>query len=208
MTNFAKLITAFAVGCVATAAAIFMLLRFNASMSAWEIRNCVPTSDIATSKAYNVFVCAYVTPSETYEIGDTKIQIDSIWLEHSTDAIQERWCLVRQTILPELKLCVRTKEISRGSDSSWPEVTICVNGVSETFVPMAHRTICFDIEKTDVLEISIASGETQMGHSFISSRIGKVTQNNRPNQAPEPTSTAVTPPAVAGDRASGARGSS
>ena len=30
----------------------------------------------------------------------------------------------------------------------------------------------------------------------------------QPNQAPEPTSTAVTPPAVAGDRASGARGSS
>ena len=29
-----------------------------------------------------------------------------------------------------------------------------------------------------------------------------------PNQAPEPTSTAVTPPAVAGDRASGTRGSS
>ena len=29
-----------------------------------------------------------------------------------------------------------------------------------------------------------------------------------PNQAPEPTSTAVTPPAVAGERASGTRGSS
>ena len=29
-----------------------------------------------------------------------------------------------------------------------------------------------------------------------------------PNQSPEPTSTAVTPPAVAGDRASGTRGSS
>jgi ascorbate-specific PTS system EIIC-type component UlaA len=31
---------------------------------------------------------------------------------------------------------------------------------------------------------------------------------NEPNQALEPTSTAVTPPAVAGDRASGTRGSS
>ena len=33
-------------------------------------------------------------------------------------------------------------------------------------------------------------------------------RKTEPNQAPEPTSTAVTPPAVAGDRASGTRGSS
>jgi hypothetical protein len=36
----------------------------------------------------------------------------------------------------------------------------------------------------------------------------KRTKEKSANQAPEPTSTAVTPPAVAGDRASGARGSS
>ena len=35
-----------------------------------------------------------------------------------------------------------------------------------------------------------------------------IRRKTEPNQAPEPTSTAVTPPAVAGDRASGTRGSS
>ena len=41
----------------------------------------------------------------------------------------------------------------------------------------------------------------ECGHVYYGRRI------NQPNQTPEPTSTAVTPPAVAGDRASGTRGS-
>ena len=38
--------------------------------------------------------------------------------------------------------------------------------------------------------------------------IEETIKDRRPNQAPEPTSTAVTPPATAGDRARGTRGSS
>jgi hypothetical protein len=38
-------------------------------------------------------------------------------------------------------------------------------------------------------------------------RVEKAKEPERANQAPEPTSTAVTPPAFAGDRASGTRGS-
>ena len=54
-------------------------------------------------------------------------------------------------------------------------------------------------------EQDIAAGILAIAGSIYVISTAKKTE---PNQAPEPTSTAVTPPAVAGDRASGARGSS
>jgi len=55
-------------------------------------------------------------------------------------------------------------------------------------------------DKTRFLESTMSRDE--LFSDFIQARM------KWPNQALEPTSTAVTPPAVAGDRASGARGSS
>jgi hypothetical protein len=79
-----------------------------------------------------------------------------------------------------LKLSIRSFELVPDSKKIW--------GFKEVFSETA----------TKVMPIAIVNREFWEWYQK---------QNKAPNQALEPTSTAVTPPAIAGDRASGTRGS-
>ena len=74
-------------------------------------------------------------------------------------------------------------------------------------ISSGNGTYTFSTHKriTKKLEVNILNRVVQ---DFTYTEDPTIAKTNEPNQALEPTSTAVTPPAIAGDRASGARGSS